>query len=131
MGTTSGGLEAMRSSLPATRVSRSNACSLSRVSALRTALRFRFSSWRGKRFWYSAMAVSMSSRAYQTSRLPCAAKSIIAIRYDCASSRMIAYRFAGEKPSARPAISKLVARRLRSHSHGPGSVSSKSVTSRM
>ena len=37
---------------------------------------------------------------------------------------------AASNPRARPATSKLTASRLRSHSHGPGSVSSKSLMSK-
>ena len=41
----------------------------------------------------------------------------------------IARRSAGLNPRSRPAISRLAASRLTSHSHGPGKVSSKSLMS--
>ncbi len=50
-------------------------------------------------------------------------------RYSRAAAVTTCRRSAGAKPRSRPAISKLAASRFTSHSHGPGSVSSKSLMS--
>jgi hypothetical protein len=68
-------------------------------------------------------------RAYQTSRLRIAANSRIASRYERTVLRTAARICFGVNSRSRPAISKLAASRLTSHSHGPGRVSSKSLTS--
>src|SRR3954453_18132642 len=49
-------------------------------------------------------------------------------RYDRPTAALIRARTLGLKPRSRPATAKLAARRLTSHSNGPGSVSSKSLT---
>ena len=78
---------------------------------------------------FLAMVV-VSRRAYQTSRSPMAANSEMALRY-CATVLMtMERRSLALKPCCRPATARLAARRLRSHSHGPGRVSSKSLTSK-
>ena len=69
----------------------------------------------------SSNSVSTSMCAYQTSRLRAAANSCIRSRYSATQDRDD--RPGGprrEKPRSRPAISKLAASRLTSHSHGPG-----------
>ena len=66
-------------------------------------------------------------RSYQTSRWLMRAKPRIASRYSRTQSRTSCSRRFGGKPMSRPAISTLAAIRLTSHSHGPGSVSSKSL----
>ena len=71
----------------------------------------------------------MSRWAYHTSRFFIAAKPAIAVRYaSTVSSTIWSWSLTG-KPLLRAAISMLTARRLTSHSHGPGSVSSKSLMS--
>ncbi len=73
---------------------------------------------------------SASRRVYQRSMARFSAISIIPSRYARTLVRTIARRVAASKPRSRPAASKLAARRLTSHSHGPGSVSSKSLISK-
>ena len=58
-----------------------------------------------------------------------AANSAIAVRYRPTVSSTIRSCSLALKPLKRAAISMLTARRFTSHSHGPGSVSSKSLTS--
>jgi hypothetical protein len=50
----------------------------------------------------------------------------IDVRYERPTAVVIRARTFGLNPWSRPATAKLAARRLRSHSNGPGSVSSKS-----
>ena len=76
------------------------------------------------------ISFSMSRRVYQTSRflIPANSRHRGAVRGDrLEHDRAPARR--GVKPLSRAAISMLTARRLTSHSHGPGSVSSKSLMS--
>ena len=49
-----------------------------------------------------------------------AANSRIAVRYAATAARTISLRCLAEKPRSRPATTRLAARRLTSHSHGPG-----------
>ena len=72
----------------------------------------------------------MSRWAYQTSSIDRSANSRIVSRYDRAARRTIRARSLLVRPLSRPAISRLAASRLTSHSHGPGAVSSKSFTSK-
>ena len=65
-------------------------------------------------------------RSYQTLRWLSRAKPRIATRYSLTQSVTILRRRWVGSPTSRPAISTLAAIRLTSHSHGPGSVSSKS-----
>ena len=65
-------------------------------------------------------------RAYQTSIVSIFANSAIASRYARTDASVIAWMSGFVKPLLRPAIVKLVDRRLTSYSNGPGSVSSKS-----
>ena len=58
------------------------------------------------------------------------ANSRIARRYAATAASTIPRRSFAAKLRDRPAISRLVASRLTSHSHGPGSVSSKSLMSK-
>src|SRR6266516_5664852 len=71
----------------------------------------------------------MSTSVYQTARLFMAASRRIAWRYPAAAACTIARRSLRAKPLPLDATSRLAASRLTSHSHGPGRVSSKSVTS--
>ncbi len=68
---------------------------------------------------------------YHTSRVPCSAALLMPSRYSLAAARTTLRRSARENPLSRPAISKLAARRFTSHSQGPGSVSSKSLMSKI
>ena len=77
----------------------------------------------------SASAFSMSRCAYQTSRFFIPAKLAIAVRYAPTVSSTIRSCSPPRNPLSRAAINMLAANRLTSHSHGPGSVSSKSLTS--
>ena len=76
------------------------------------------------------MMPSTSSVAYQMSRLLIPANVRIARRYDFTVPVTIAAHSLASNPRLRPAISKLAARRLTSHSNGPGCVSSKSLMSK-
>jgi hypothetical protein len=79
---------------------------------------------------YSSSTVSMSRRAYHTSRLRMAAKRRIAARYSPTVSSTTRSWSRTPKSLSTAAISMLAASRLTSHSHGPGSVSSKSLRSK-
>ena len=72
----------------------------------------------------------MSMWAYQTSSNDCCAKPRIAVRYPSAAASTILRRSLAPNPLSRPATARLAASRLTSHSNGPGSVSSKSLTSK-
>ena len=71
----------------------------------------------------------MSRCAYQTSRLVIPAKLAIAVRYASTVSSTIRSWSLALKPLSRAPINRLATSRLTSHSHGPGSVSSKSLMS--
>ena len=79
--------------------------------------------------WNWAIASSTSRCAYQTARNGWPANSRIAVRYLSTPARTTLRRALAENPFARPATARLAASRLTSHSNGPGSVSSKSLTS--
>ena len=79
---------------------------------------------------YSFSAASRSRWAYHTSRFAIPAKLAIAVRYAPTVSSTIRSCAFARKPLSRAAINMLAASRLTSHSHGPGSVSSKSLTSK-
>src|SRR5262249_33634989 len=53
------------------------------------------------------------------------------LRYERTTGAQMRVRTLGAKPWSRPATAKLATRRLMSHSKGPGSVSSKSLTSKV
>ena len=76
-----------------------------------------------------ASSGSTSNREYHTSRLRIAANLRIQRRYSATVASTIRSCSATVKPFERAAISTLTASRLTSHSHGPGSVSSKSLMS--
>ena len=107
----------------------SNAWMLSFVRALSTRR------WASLRLFLLSSAWSSGSpwrtwrREYQTSRLRIDANSRIAVRYSRAEAVITSRRSASEKPLFRPATAMLAARRLMSHSQGPGRVSSKSLMS--
>ena len=99
------------------------ACSIARTSALptrfiRCSSRIRSRNRPTSRCWYHA------SRVF----IPAARR--IWIRYELTPAVTIARRSDRSNPRSRPNTSKLAAIRFRSHSHGPGSVSSKSLTSK-
>ena len=77
-----------------------------------------------------AMASSTSRWEYQTSSVGAAANSRIALRYRAAAATATRRASAAAKPLSRPATTRLATSRLTSHSNGPGSVSSKSLTSK-
>ena len=129
-GTISGGSETMRGS-PSTRcVSFANALRLSFVrafsAAFATLAAWCFACWS----WRFRSIVSTSRRAYQTSRLRASASLRIHSRYEPTAASTAFVRSAFVKSRSRPAISKLAASRFRSHSNGPGNVSSKSLRSK-
>jgi hypothetical protein len=70
----------------------------------------------------------MSRREYHTARFGMAAKSCMAVRYAPTTASRTLLRSLAENPLSRPAMAKLAASRFTSHSHGPGSVSSKSLS---
>jgi hypothetical protein len=72
----------------------------------------------------------MSTCVYHTSMKACPANPRIAVRYPSAAARVILRQSLAGNPLSRPATVKLAASRLTSHSNGPGSVSSKSLTSK-
>ena len=130
IGTSSGG-SAMILGRPSTRwVSLATSCMLSRVRALAipvsTILRCRAFSC----VLNCARSSSRSACAYQMSRLVIPAKVRIACRYRATAAVTISRRSLPLNPLPRPATSRLAASRLTSHSHGPGVVSSKSLTSK-
>ena len=77
-----------------------------------------------------ARSSSTSVSAYQTCRFVIPAKVRIACRYRATAAVTISPRSLSGNPLPRAATSRLAASRLTSHSHGPGSVSSKSLTSK-
>ena len=108
-----------------------NACRLSWARALliaRQTLGVR--SW-SRRDWNLGISVSMSRRAYQTSSVGIRANSRMASRYERIARRTMRVRSFLANSLSRAAISRLAERRLTSHSHGPGVVSSKSLTSKI
>ena len=71
-------------------------------------------------------------RAYQTSRFGISREARASPRGSCATvGGTILVTLLSEKPLPRPATARLAANRFTSHSHGPGSVSSKSLTSKI
>ena len=108
---------------------RSNALRLFFFPALATFFRAAFICLASATLATSASRVSTSRRAYQTSKFRIEAKFRIASRYARTVLRTARRVSFGVKSRSRPAIAKLAARRLRSHSQGPGRVSSKSLTS--
>ena len=75
------------------------------------------------------MIRSASRWSYQASSVFIAAEARIWTRYWAAHASTMSRRSAAANPRSRPATSMLAARRFTSHSHGPGSVSSKSLMS--
>ena len=127
-GTTSGEWSTIRRSPPTTSVSRARARALSLVSALSTLWRKATAS-AGPACSSNRRASSVASRsAYQVARTPRPAKFRTVSRYWRAVATTTSRRSASSNPRARPATARLAARRLRSHSQGPGSVSSKSLS---
>ncbi len=117
--------------LPSTSsVSLVNACMLSRVRTFDSALSSSFARLGCVCALISGSTWSTSMWAYHTSRLVMSANERIAFRYSFTPVKTARRRCLWEKPSSRPAISTLVARRFTSHSQGPIEVSSKSLTSK-
>ena len=112
-------------------VSFSNARTLSFRRALATVLSKRLACCALTFLRSSSASSERSTRAYQRLALRMPAKPRIASRYWRAESRSIPRRCLALKPRSRPATAMLAASRLTSHSHGPGSVSSKSLRSKM
>ena len=75
------------------------------------------------------MSWSTSRWSYQASSVLISADARIWPRYSATQAVTTSRRSAGANPRSRPATSMLAARRFTSHSHGPGSVSSKSLMS--
>ena len=134
MGTMSGG-SAMKRSLPSTcPVSFLNARMLSRVRALATPLATPLASFLPSRSSLTSVSTHSSIRCismweYHTSSEPRFAAFLICSRYSSTAASTTSRRSERLKDRSRPAISKLAARRLTSHSQGPGRVSSKSLMS--
>ena len=130
--TMSGGSEMMRRSPSTTEVNLRKACIESFVCALATLLRARFSSLASWPCWANAAAmVSTSILLYQISRFVMPAKLAIEVRYCRVAASRIDRRVASSNSLDRPATSSDVTSRFRSHSHGPGLVSSKSLMSKI
>ena len=88
---------------------------------------------RTKRRWYPNIqrvrAIVGGGTRRCTSAPPACANSSMRLRYALPTPKTALRRSVLEKPRSRAAISTLAAKRLTSHSQGPGSVSSKSLTS--
>ena len=102
---------------------------LSRVRAFASCFSVRFTCLALNCFANRWSMLSTSACEYQTARLFIAANSRIVSRYVAAVLSTIRSCCLTVKPLSRAAINMLTARRLTSHSHGPGSVSSKSLRS--
>ena len=129
-GTSSGGSLTIRSSPSTVWVSLSSARRLSLLRALATPFSTRFD--RLGVLGSAAPAAPSRRRAARTRPRGCASRRSSASPRGrrAPRSRTAARRSLRLKPFSRPAISKLAASRLTSHSHGPGSVSSKSLRSK-
>src|SRR5229473_3704369 len=104
-------------------------CSLSRLRALaRSSVSLLYSAGCSCRLTCDRR-LSRSIWEYQTSIVGIAANRFIAIRYSAMVAVVMDCRTAAEWLLMRPATARLATSRLMSHSHGPGSVSSKSLTS--
>ena len=141
MGTISGGSLTKRVSPSTTSVSFSRACMLSRVLALASSLSARALTLdrvlsaplrpsRPSSPPICRSTASMSTREYHTSRSRSLANLAISVRYAAAVPSTTLARSLSENPRLRPAMARLAVRRLTSHSHGPGRVSSKSFRSK-
>ena len=125
-GTTMGGFVAIRSVPSTLSASLASACRLSRERALSRARRA------SARVFSSPARRTMSSasmREYQIASVAASANPAIASRYAAVAWTQARSRSFRVRPLLRPAIATLATRRCRSHSHGPGSVSSKSFRS--
>ncbi len=136
MGTIRGGSATICSSSPTTPVRLEKTRMLSRVLAFARSCPASLASRLPRRFSrtsvrISAMMSSVFMCAYQTSSVGSSAASRMTSRYSRTAAVTISRRSSAPNPRSRPAISRLAVRRFRSHSHGPGSVSSKSLTSKM
>jgi hypothetical protein len=134
IGTMTGGSATMRNSPSISPARLANTRVLSRVLALATICSTAWPSVLPTRSARTSLRTSSSSIpaskcSYQASRLPIRAARRILSRYSPTPAVTMARRSAGANPRSRPMISKLAARRLTSHSHGPGRVSSKSLMS--
>jgi hypothetical protein len=110
-------------------VSFANADMLSRVRALASCFSVRLNVC-GLNCRANRWSTGSSSRwEYHTSRLFIPANSRIAVRYSLTVSSTTLSCCLAEKRLSIAAINMLAASRFTSHSHGPGSVSSKSLTS--
>jgi hypothetical protein len=78
----------------------------------------------------SSKTSSAPTREYQTSSSPISEYWVIRCLYDLTASRAALRHSSSPKLLSRPATTRLAARRFTSHSQGPGSVSSKSLTSK-
>lgn len=120
----------MRRPSAVTRVSFANALRCVRVRARAVASSVRRPASLSIDEAISSRRWSASSWAYQTSRVRLPANSLIRSRYALTHARTVLFCSLTEKPFARAAVTKPAARRLTSHSNGPGRVSSKSLMSK-
>ena len=111
------------------RVSLENACIVSRVLAFAAVDLALASCLPLTSALNRSNSCSTSMWAYQTSRFRIPAACCIRARYSAAPVSTTLRRSAAEYPRSRPATSRLAPSRFRSHSHGPGRVSSKSLMS--
>ncbi len=128
IGTISGGSLTIRGSPSTTSVSFENARMLSFERALAKFFSKRLTCFPLPCSATTLAICSTSMWAYQTSRLLIVAKFLIASRYARAAVVLTDRRCLASKPRSRPATAKLATSRFTSHSNGPGSVSSKSLT---
>ena len=123
---TSGGRLLKRNSPSTTSASLPTTCRPVRARILAISLSIR--AW----LFFLAVVCAMSSTsryAYQTSSAGAAANRIMAARYAVAARQATAAAAWAPAPLSRAATVALATKRFTSHSHGPGSVSSKSLTS--
>ena len=134
IGTISGGSATIRGSPSTLPVRFANTRIWSRVRAFAMSPAASFASRLPRRFAITSPSIqsmirSASRWSYQASSVVISADARICRRYSPTQAMTIDRRSREPNPRSRPATSKLAARRFTSHSHGPGSVSSKSLMS--
>jgi hypothetical protein len=130
IGTINGGLLTMVRFPSTTVVSFASAWVLSRVCAFAISALVVRTAFFGVADAKRSSESSTSMCAYQTCRTGIRANARMASRYAAPVLTATARRCLAEKPLSRPATDMLATSRLTSHSNGPGSVSSKSLTSK-
>ena len=135
IGMISGGSATMRSSPSISSVRFAKTRAWSRVRAFARSCSTSAASFLPRRFSLTSARTNSitwltSTESYHASSVRIPAVCRITMRYSATHATTIARRSAGSNPRSRPRTSKLAASRFTSHSHGPGSVSSKSLMSK-